>query len=300
MKLFIWKPVYADYNMIHLVYQSYGKEWILNETTFSILSFLYFAEKISDWHIVVYTDCPDHFQGLPVTCEQLNSEQLNEWSGKHNFIHRIKVKILQDFFRKYEGNLLYLDSDTVFMQNPGQIIDMISPEQSIMHICEGKISERSNPVFKKMDRFLRKNVFTNTIGKALKISPDAHMWNAGVIGLCPEHQHLLADVLHLTDAFYARYKKHYMEQFAFSYILSHNTEILPSYQCVFHYWYDKDRMEGPIREFLNQDTRGSVQSLVQKVPDVAQKHLRDKAEQILKKTEKKGFLNRIFYRSKKL
>jgi hypothetical protein len=66
------------------------------------------------------------------------------------------------------------------------------------------------------------------------------MWNAGLIGLRSDQRRLLDDVLDLTDQFHARYPKHVMEQFAFSYVLSRELALHAADDHVYHYWNFKE------------------------------------------------------------
>jgi hypothetical protein len=73
-----------------LIYQAYGKEEIKQECLFSLLSLRYHASEAF-------------------------LEKLQDWRGSIDFVHRVKIKILQDAAQKYEGKFIYLDTDTYFL-----------------------------------------------------------------------------------------------------------------------------------------------------------------------------------------
>jgi hypothetical protein len=65
----------------------------------------------------------------------------------------------------------------------------------------------------------------------------------------PFHVRFIKDVYTLTEQFYPPTLNHASEQYAFSVMLQKNTQILPSEQYIYHYWY---RVEKTIMDiFLN-------------------------------------------------
>ena len=185
--------------MIYLVYQAYGIDRILQETKFSVLTWLHYMNASADWKIIIYTDNPDYFKSLPVITEKLDKSKIYQWRGELDFVHRLKIKMLQDFFTKYEGDLLYMDSDTYFIQNPKRLLKKIDVTHSLMHLKEACLSDKPQGVMKKVYRFVKKNTFTNPDGKSFNMSLNTDMWNAGVIGLSKKNAFLLDQVLHYSD-----------------------------------------------------------------------------------------------------
>jgi hypothetical protein len=203
----------------------------------------------------VFTDSVAPFNELfadrALECVPVSAEQIKDWKGKIDFVHRLKIKVMQDFFERYQGDVIYLDSDTCFTQNIESLWQSIATGHLLMHTREGKVSSRINPVFKKLARFLSLNTISLKDGSKLKIPPATDMWNAGALGLTPAHKPLLDKVLLLTDSMYPVYPKHIVEQFAFSYYFQQEATVLPAEDCIYHYWNFKE-FRGVLSDFFER------------------------------------------------
>ncbi|MBC8109984.1 MAG: hypothetical protein H7Y04_02885 [Verrucomicrobia bacterium] len=219
----------------YLLYQAYGHADIFNECFYSILSFFRTSTTITTKQvkIVVYTDKPEKFADYPVITEKLAAEKITEWRGEKDFVHRLKIKVLQDFFSKYpQAALIYSDTDTAWLQDGYSLFEEIKNGTLYMHIREETLDSKTTLLGRKIYRFLKKNDFG--------IPLDTFMWNAGLIGMNEKKQDLLQEVLKLSDKMYAAYQKHVMEQLAFSFIFQKYGRILPAENYVYHYWNFKE------------------------------------------------------------
>ena len=233
--------------MNYIVYQAYGNKDIINEAIYSLLSFYKTASDPfnSEVKIVMYTDdipAIDHFLSeKSLIFRPLTQELIREWRGNIDFVHRVKIKILQDFFNTYEdANVLYVDSDTVFKTDPVDILNSISDEKFVMYIMEGMIKDRSNPILRKLFKYLYFNDIELSDSSKIKASLNTRMWNAGVIGMSHTNKDILNKVLEFTDSLYPHFPKHIVEQFAFSYYFQTTGEIIPAESFIFHYWNFKE------------------------------------------------------------
>jgi hypothetical protein len=243
--------------MNYILYQAYGNKDILNEAIFSILSFERLPSK-PDVEFVIYTDDKEYFKNrVPENThfELITKPQLTIWRGATDFVHRVKVEIIKDFFGKYKGNLLYIDTDTTFISDPSPIFEGIDEGKVYMHICEGKIDSGDNLVFKKLSKFLKGKSFILKNKETLSIREDIPMWNAGLLAFDTRTAILLDEVLEITDILHNSYQRHVMEQLAFSFVLQTKRNLLPADKWVFHYWNFKE-----IRPVLN-DFLSSHQNL---------------------------------------
>jgi hypothetical protein len=239
----------------YIVYQAYGSIDILNELIYSIASF-YNQSNNLPVNIVVYTDNVKYLSKyLPssIIYEELSTSKIKEWRGEIDFVHRVKVEMLLDFCRKYSGNVLYLDTDTIFTKSPDNLFRAISNDILVMHTSEGKMSITKNRLFEKITDFLKNKLF-DLNGNSITISSEQEMWNAGVLGFTTEKNHLLYDVLALTDILHKQYKKHIMEQLSFSYIFLKNGLLTAAENQVFHYWNFKEFRQLLKEYLLEQDT----------------------------------------------
>lgn len=252
-------------NPVNVVYQAYGLQEILRQTLFSVLSLLY---QLKDAHsndqdkikILIYTDnktfFTDFFGNLPqLVYEVITTEKIKIWRGDIDFVHRVKIEVLRDARSKYKGDLFYLDGDTYFTEPPLSLFSFLSQPMSgvhsLMHELEGRVSDDYNPVAKKVRKFLQSSDYPEKeIG--FRISPETDMWNAGVLGISEKNLHFLDEVLFLTDEMHKKYKKHVIEQFAFSYVLQKKGQVHAA-PLVAHYWRNKEAFNTFIESFLTEN-----------------------------------------------
>lgn len=225
-----------------LVYQAYGHEAILEECLWSLLSLSRWIQPEEAPDVWIYTDQPEWFQAWPipfsVVYQKLDAEKIKAWRGPQNFVHRLKIELLADVLKQRPGPLLYLDTDTEFVQSPLPLLRSVAAGKRFMHVSEGKLSQPQQPVLNKLLSFFQKH--PNLPGCKLEVTGDTEMWNAGVLGFsekeeCPLHQALL-----LTDALYPLYPKHIVEQFSFSVVMQEKGVVHAAAPYLFHYWNFKE------------------------------------------------------------
>ena len=236
-----------------LVYQAYGREDIIRQSLFSILTFLRWGSKEK---ILVYTDKANlvrtFFQAFSsVEVVEVAQEDLKKWRGQIDFVHRVKIEILLEASRRTKSSLLYLDGDTVFLKNPQDMISLVGPGQHLMHVMESKLNQAKDPLTKKMAKFCAREQFKLHRG-IVAIPLATEMWNAGVIGLHESRINLLEKILELTDVAYSLYQKHVVEQLAVSYFLQSAGKVQAAEPWILHYWQSKEIWQARIDAFLNQ------------------------------------------------
>jgi len=223
----------------YLIYQAYGSPDILNEALFSILSYL---RQPAGATVLVYTDNPAHFRAVlgeapGVAYVPIEPAQWQAWRGDIGFVHRVKIMVLQHAAAHYAGNLLYVDTDTIFTQSPAGIFYLLSQGQRFMHLSEGRL-DNGNALNRKINRVLQARNAPVLAGGP--IAPSTQMYNAGVLGLRSTDASLLAEVLALTEQLYRHYPKHVMEQLAFSVVWARSGTVQEAAPWVYHYWNLKE------------------------------------------------------------
>jgi len=283
-----------------LVTQSFGKE---NEYKRAILLlWSFWAVTPKPLPIMLFTDNPDYFypyvSGMPVTFVPLFENKIKEMRGEIDFLHRMKISLIEESFEKTNDIILYADSDTFFTGDPGSYVKRISPYQNFMHLMEYPFYELRNmplPSGKYAHAFLdliEKKMFQLSDGTGLKIDPHLYSWNAGVMFLHPSVAEWLPDVYALTDQFFPSTGNHASEQFAFSIMLQNRTKVNACSDVIYHYWYrvKKDVMDNWLSKTITPDwaMRSSedkvemIKSWVTILPDKIENHawmLRDNAIQ---------------------
>ena len=227
----------------YIVTQCYGNEGVFLECAFALLSLsrLYRTEELTNTEIWIYTDNPGWFRSLnstlPLHYREIDKPTIQKWRGAIDFVHRIKIEILLDFTASRTGNVLYVDTDVVYTHRIDKVWQDIAAGELYMHIQEGKVSDRSNPLLKKLDTFLRSGAAQKRTDTPLY---DMDMWNAGVIGFNTQYKHLLAEALKYTDSEFPKFPKHIVEQFAFSIQLQTTKQIKSGVPYILHYWNMKE------------------------------------------------------------
>lgn len=231
----------------YIVFQCYGKEGVFLECGYALLSLalVYRRSPPAGMQVWIYTDNPAWFDKLKGITLSLNFRVIDnaiiqQWYGGIDFVHRMKIEVLKDFTKDRQGNVLYVDTDAVFMSSPDDILGRISEGALYMHVMEGVVSENGNPLLTKLNRHLSRNVPLEINGKPLQ---DLAMWNAGVIGFNTRYIAMLDDILAFTDREYPRFPKHIMEQFAFSIFLQKAGDVKAAAPYIVHYWNLKEARE---------------------------------------------------------
>lgn len=227
----------------YIVFLCYGNERVFHECTYALLSLsrIYSTAIPRDTEIWIYTDKPGWFRSLkgcmlPLNYREADSQAIKKWRGGIDFVHRVKIEILKDFTLNRKGNVLYADTDMVFTHSIDKVLDDLGKGVLYMHIMEGRISRKTNPIFRKLnDHLVTGNIQLN--GKPMQ---DMNMWNAGVLGFNTKYTHLLDEVLAFTDREYPKFPKHVVEQFAFSAYFQDKQQIKAAAPYMLHYWNLKE------------------------------------------------------------
>ena len=98
-----------------LVIQSFGNETEYRRAVLTVLSYYAFHRKQAQ-NTILYTDNPAYFssllQGLPVRFELLTPERIREMRGEIDFLHRMKIAMIEHAFEVSGEDILYTDLET--------------------------------------------------------------------------------------------------------------------------------------------------------------------------------------------
>lgn len=318
-----------------LVVQSFGKESEYRRALFCILSYLAHSGMRQ---VILFTDNAKYFQTYLPSVELdivlLTPEKIKAMRGDIDFLHRMKIALLEEAFTKTTGPLLYVDSDTFFVDNPLLFAQQLSPQKAFMHKYEYDFSYlKSMPLpagepFQAFYQLIAKKTFVGHDQQIIPVTAEMASWNAGVMFFHAAHRAFIPDVYALTDQFYPPTRNHASEQYAFSIITQTRTQLEPCEGVIYHYWYrvEKIIMDDLLEKFfLNATGRDvdklqtDVLGLTKTLPTSIQNHvltLRDNAIQafhnnlfakgyrfavraFLKNPSNKKFLFDVAYHSKR-
>ncbi|MBD0351255.1 MAG: hypothetical protein ICV51_01320 [Flavisolibacter sp.] len=268
----------------HILYQAYGGIDYINECRFSLLKYLslYNINPPADTAIVIYTDQPALFEAYDTFLRHFDlvlvtKEQTEQWKGESNFIHRMKIEIIKDFFTRNSGNLLYCDTDTYAVTPLELLFENIEKGDFYMHEYEGVIDKEVIPSFYKWHNFLQGKTFQYN-NKQFTYVNHLKMWNAGVIGISDRYRQLLDDVLALTDVIYKQFQKHTVEQFAFNYCLQQAGVVHSATENIVHYWNLKE-FRFLLRSFFVKNEEESIPNLVKLIHHINTVEIQQNKEQ---------------------
>lgn len=250
----------------HLIYLVFGKESLIYEAIYSIMSFYKYHDYKSVDKIHIFTDKMELFKThLPeknLVFHNLDTKKQQLWSGEYNYIYRLKIKCLLEVSNLYKGNFVFVDADTVFREKFDSIYSNIEKDILILNFNEGAIKTKKTREFKKYYKFLSKNknvVFTET--SSAKEALETEMWNSGVIGFNSKNSFLVERALTFCDALVARTSIRTIEQFAISYYFQQG-KLIDADKEIFHYWYFKD-FGNIVEQFLEINRENTFQKRIE-------------------------------------
>lgn len=281
-----------------LVVQSFGKESEYRRAIFCLLSYVAHSKFRQ---VILFTDNPEYFQKrlpeLLLDIVLLTPEKIKVMRGKIDFLHRMKIALIEEAFDKGDGPLLYADSDTFFVADPSVLVNQLAAGVAFMHKHEYAFNYlKTMPLpagepFQAFFKLITNQAFKNHNQQLITVSPDHASWNAGVMFFHASHRAFIPEVYALTDQFYPSTNNHASEQYAFSVILQTNTQLKPCESVIYHYWYriKKVIMDELLQNFIQEiedlaedEKLVRVRALTQKLPSLLEHHiltLRDNAIQ---------------------
>ncbi|QDA59343.1 hypothetical protein [Hymenobacter jejuensis] len=286
-----------------LVLQSFGKESEYRRALLTILSFwAWYSGPAERVRTVLFTDQPEFFKplvgDLPVEYVQLTPEKIKVMRGGIDFLHRMKIAVIEEAFHLHPGaDILYVDSDTFFTRDALTWMESFRPGRSFMHLLEYQFGEcRDMPLpagetFRAYLNYLENNKLHTSKGEE-QFGAHSESWNAGVMGLPAKASAWISDVYAITEQSYPSTLNHASEQYAFSLVLKTRSELLPCDQYVYHYWYRvkkqivdlllAEAFSGDFQRVPLADKLQLAKQLTQQLPETFEHHilmLRDNAVQ---------------------
>jgi hypothetical protein len=231
----------------YIILQAWGHSHILLQGLYHLLSFAFYHQhQTKEITFIIGTDNPLTFkpaeEHLQIQYIEMPPQQRADWMGKTKLIHRLKIKLIQTAVELFpNANYLYVDSDTVYLQNVIPLFESLANQYVIMHQNEGNLALTQRP----RNRLFRQALKLKSLIHLNNNNNNIDMWNAGVIGF--QDPSILTPVLETSDLVYqathsaGKYKTlaDLSEQFAFSYYLS-KYKIIPAENYLFHYWNFKE------------------------------------------------------------
>lgn len=276
--------------MIDLTVQSFGKEIEYRRAVLTILSFYSHVKEAGKTFL--FTDHPEWFSNyladLDVKFIRLTAEKITSMRGEIDFLHRMKIVMIEETFALTNRNILYADSDSFFTADIKHLTARLSPDKSFMHLKEYTfefLRDMALPAGESFRAFLaliESKTFKLANGEHITVTSNHASWNAGVMIFHSSHVRFIPDVYALTDQFFPLTRNHASEQYAFSIILQENTSLKPCEEVNYHYWYriKKQVIDQFLEKNLNKALSGrplqirvaTVTQWSKNLPDLLAKH----------------------------
>jgi len=220
-----------------LIYLAYGSPDLHAEALYSLLS--YYQVARSPVRVLIYTDAAAAFKQVlgerpGIYYPAVTPAEWQSWRGSSNKVYLLKIGVLTHAAQHYPGNLLFVDTDTIWQADPVPLFTQIEHGQFVMHVSEGKLAT-GNELSRKIYRRLKGRVF-EVAHRQLSLDSTTVLYNSGLLGLRSDLAAQLAQVVLLADQLYAAYNKHMMEQLAFSMWFAGTGKIAEAAPYVLHYW----------------------------------------------------------------
>lgn len=267
---------------VHLVTQAYGKEEILTEAVYAAWSALAWRGELPlDVHVYVDTAAPFAPLAGKIDVRVLSAEEIRDWRGPEDFVHRLKAAMIRDMVRRFPGDaLVYVDADVFFTGPLSPLVGRIGPGRAVMHEREYAVPTHDSEQMRKFRAHMGALTFR---GRPVDLTRD--MWNAGVVGMDPAQFALVGEWIEFIDALYPRYKRGLVEQYGIGHLLQREATVQPSDDVVFHYWFQKDDYVAAIRREL---------AALAALPfDESLRHLRANVIRLPKRRERTPLLARL-------
>jgi len=232
-----------------IIFLSYGEGPHVAETVFSALSAWRRNHADRDVSLLIYTDRPDDFAGVPVELRAIGDDDLQEWQPAGAYPRRCKTAVVRDAVRTLNHPVALVDSDTWFRRSPHQILDRVVPGRVALHLDEGPLATTNCPVKLEFLADVRNRTFRDSRGVPIAVGRRPGMWNSGVTGIHPADASLLDDALVFLDQLWHAYPAgFFLEQFALSTVVGHAARPQSTADVVYHYW--PEVLRGPWRHVL--------------------------------------------------
>lgn len=201
--------------------------------------------------IMVVTDDKSEYESIAhlpnLILVVIDSQTVKDWSLDYACYTRCKIKCLEYCFKQFQCDLLFIDTDTLILENINYVFDNIQKGIFYMHTACTSVRKALNIIANKrfqdvnyltlqrihFYRYIQENHYLFR-GK-YAIQDDFVPYNSGVIGIAYKNRDLLSSVLEISDLILQHFQYQCAEEFAFSYIFQNAGCIYKLEDSIFHY-----------------------------------------------------------------
>ncbi len=259
-----------------ILYLSHGGQKYHDQTRYSVLTLmaLLLTQNRNDVRIVVYTDRPDQVPAHDlVKAVGISPADFAAWRGPLDYVHRIKLGVLQRALGELGAPLIYVDSDTRWLQIPDAAFAALSgdslpgtadlppalvegrsgrdargPSPCCLYRIEGAISPTFFPQYFHLLHKSRHRL----AAWRLPLDPPWTMWNSGTVGIPSRSAGFIDDVLRVNDELLPHVGfRNCVEQLALSLVAASRFDVRPFDAYLEHWWSYGSELPVYLRRFFD-------------------------------------------------
>ncbi|RON06662.1 hypothetical protein BK659_20465 [Pseudomonas brassicacearum] len=232
----------APQQLLYLVYGN--QDNYRREAKFSILTALSQLKKGESLCIRIFTDRPEDYAGWPVETLALDEQTLSLWQGENGYHHRRKACAIAAGLKLAERTL-FVDTDTLFLENPNRILKRIQPQQYLMdrfdydwsYVCK-------RPSYVKLGTCLQAH--------GISADNSFKLYNSGLCGVTDSDTPLLEKAITLIDEWtQGSFDIHTIEQIALSFAMR-DKPVQEARKFIYHYFAEKGYFHAMLKHFFAQ------------------------------------------------
>lgn len=221
--------------MRYILYCAIKKQRLVLDTIYSILTIIRTKGMNQNVKFVIITDQVDLFDKefskinfiytSNIILERIDKDTVNDWIGNENYIFRVKIKVIEFFFKKYKQNVLFFDSDIIAIKNITPLFEIIENEKTIMYYNYKNIVSHLFNLFNAFEvdknKLIKLQIINDIIlfeGFEYSIPCNYSYYASPVLGINYLYNKLITKVLDFTDKMYKATSFGTTEEIAFAFI----------------------------------------------------------------------------------
>jgi len=201
-----------------LLYIVYGDDQAYYDgVKYSFLTFKNWTLDDNQVEAVVLTEKPEQFENYPIKVLSMSKAQKNEWSLGGSYHFRIKNRglayVMDELQLKDLDKILFFDADTYFHKSPLSLFDLITPNQALFYLNEGRIYDRKR-FFTYVENLEGKKIEID--GEIYELTKHSALWGSLMVGIVSSMRPSLDWADKLMIKFSELVPAHTIEPFALS------------------------------------------------------------------------------------
>lgn len=233
----------------YFIYLALGDEKYKKEAIYSVIS-LYRACK-KEYRIVIYTDDVEYLSKYLgkegalldyIDFIEIGHDLFQKWTRDGKFMIGAKVSAIKHFCDNYNGKLIFLDTDTVILDDITKYFEQLEDvyllnfernnvEESLKHV-----NDFSTPAYLTTIKLLEGFMYGHN---SVKVDNVWSPYNSGIIGMKTDPI-LLQSVADCTETIFKIAEYSTSEELAFSYLLQATGKVHELKNEVIHYFVKKE------------------------------------------------------------